>query len=74
MGKEKKKNEVGNRYGMLTVLREYPGCTGNGATWICRCDCGIEIAADAVDLKRGRVKSCGCGFSEAQKRRHKQKD
>lgn len=59
----------------LVALRPYTQRNAAGKIcWICRCDCGIEIAADAVDLKRGRVKSCGCGFSEAQKRRHKQTD
>lgn len=28
--------------------------------WLCRCDCGGEIAVRAGDLKAGRAKSCGC--------------
>lgn len=60
MGKEKKKDEVGNRYGRLTVLREYPGPSGTGATWICKCDCGQEVAVLGIRLRYGIVRSCGC--------------
>lgn len=60
MGAEKKIDETGNRYGMLTVLRYMPGYTGNGAYWLCRCDCGTEVAVLGIKLRYGMVRSCGC--------------
>jgi hypothetical protein len=54
------KNEVGNRYGMLTVLRPYEGLRGCGAIWLCKCDCGNEIMVRASYFKTGHIKSCGC--------------
>lgn len=61
MGTRKvKKNELGNRYGMLTVVAEYPGTSGVGAYWICKCDCGNEIAVRGLSLRSGSTRSCGC--------------
>ena len=57
--KTMEKNEVGNRYGLLTVLRRYPGSM-TGATWVCRCDCGTEVAVLGRSLRSGSVRSCGC--------------
>ena len=53
------KNEVGNRYGLLTVLWQYPGSM-TGAVWVCRCDCGNEVAVRGRSLRSGSVRSCGC--------------
>jgi hypothetical protein len=43
MGMGMLKNEVGNRYGLLTVL----GCAENSSdgrvTWSCECDCGSLV-------------------------------
>ena len=60
MGAEKKKDETGNRYGMLTVLHDLPQYTGTGAYWLCRCDCGTEVAVLGIRLRHGIVRSCGC--------------
>lgn len=61
MGERKlKKNELGNRYGMLTVIAEYPGTSSVGAYWICKCDCGNEIAVRGLSLRSGSTRSCGC--------------
>ena len=56
----KMKDEVGNRYGMLTVDRLWKMDHRNGAIWICVCDCGEEFAVSGKDLRRGNAKSCGC--------------
>ena len=53
------KNEVGNKYGMLTVIGRYGKCK-LGATWLCECDCGNTCAAVGVRLRNGTVRSCGC--------------
>lgn len=53
-------DELGNRYGRLTVL-EYAG-RGNDrhSMWKCCCDCGKEKIIDGVHLRKGRTQSCGC--------------
>lgn len=35
--------------------------------WLCRCDCGNEIVATTIDLRKGDVKSCGCIKKELDK-------
>ena len=55
-----KKNELGNRYGLLTVVKEYPGTSGVGTYWICKCDCGNEVAVRGLSLRSGACRSCGC--------------
>lgn len=58
------KDETGNCYGTLRVLRFY-GSTKQGAAWLCRCDperggCGTEVAVLGVKLRNGNTRSCGC--------------
>lgn len=55
----KTKNEIGNRYGLLTVIglgeikyRRY--------FWTCMCDCGSIVVVDGNHLRMGHTKSCGC--------------
>ena len=48
----------GKRFGALAVLRRAPR-THRLATWVCRCDCGIECIKRGDRLRQGRVKSCG---------------
>jgi hypothetical protein len=55
-----KKNEVGNRYGKLLVVRESPNRFRRYVCWYCICDCGNEIEVDSRALRMGTVKSCGC--------------
>lgn len=56
------KDETGNRYGRLTVLRRYDTSkpSGVGAYWLCRCDCGREVAVLGAKLRNGNTRSCGC--------------
>ena len=51
---------VGNKYGLLTVLR-YTGNDKHGKRrWLCKCDCGKECVVLGSDIKRGHTTSCGC--------------
>ena len=50
---------AGQRFGKLTVLAPADHI-GSRTAWHCRCDCGQEIAATTLDLRRGRRTSCGC--------------
>jgi len=52
-------DEVGNRYGMLTVLAPAPSL-GRGARWLCQCDCGNTITVEGGRLRQGSNRSCGC--------------
>lgn len=56
------KDETGHRYGRLTVLRRYgvKKPSGNGAYWLCKCDCGNEYVAHGIKLRNGNTRSCGC--------------
>jgi len=49
------------KYGALTVLH-FVGNGKNGARWECKCDCGKKKIVDGYLLRRGSVKTCGCGI------------
>lgn len=54
-------NEIGNRYGKLTVIdRGMKPDNSTHAFWKCKCDCGQEIEVNGQNLRNGITKSCGC--------------
>lgn len=53
----KLKDEVGSRYGSLTVLGRC-GTMSASATWNCVCDCGRELVAIGRKLRSGATRSC----------------
>lgn len=56
-------NEIGNKYGRLTVIAEAERpekITSTVAYWKCRCECGKETIVRGAALRNGRVLSCGC--------------
>lgn len=54
-----RKELVGKRFGMLTVL-EYAGKRDGMHRWKCKCDCGNETIVGQTLLQSGKTKSCGC--------------
>lgn len=52
-------NEIGNKYGKLTVIAQAPSKDGR-ARWKCRCECGNEIIVLGKSLRSGNTTSCGC--------------
>lgn len=51
----------GQRFGKLTVVRKHSTDKRNyERVWLCRCDCGGEVAKRSSTLKRGGNKHCGC--------------
>jgi hypothetical protein len=60
------KDETGKTYGRLTVLSREGG-GHKGARWLCECRCGKKRKARGVDLRTGRVTSCGCAARDALK-------
>ena len=53
-------NEIGNKYGRLTVLKETGRDKYGKALWLCKCDCGNTTIVSGVYLRNDQVKSCGC--------------
>lgn len=52
------KDEVGNKYGKLTVLELVN--IDNEYKWKCKCDCGNITYVPGTMLRSGNTKSCGC--------------
>lgn len=50
---------IGQRFGKLTVMRKYSQMHHGSQTWICRCDCGMEVAYSTKELKYGGITDCG---------------
>lgn len=58
------KNQIGNRYGKLTVIQRDQDFSNQrkrkNAFWICQCDCGNTKSILGTKLRNGETKSCGC--------------
>lgn len=55
---------TGERFGFLVAVK-YAGSDGQKSFWRVRCDCGVEKILVASELRRGKVRSCGCQTSIA---------
>lgn len=51
---------TGERYGRLLVIEERGINNLGKRTFLCRCDCGMELVVVAGSLRSGNTKSCGC--------------
>ena len=64
IGRNNKKDLVGQRFGYLTVLEDTGErqAVGNGTTviWLCQCDCGNLTQVTAGHLVSNHTTSCGC--------------
>lgn len=56
-------NLIGQKFGKLTVL-EKSETVNRRSMWLCQCECGKMKILPGVELKRGRIKSCGCLIKE----------
>lgn len=63
-----KENLEGVRFGKLEVIKLYPYSDRHGRYWLCRCDCGQEIAVRQNFLTSGHTKSCGSPECRKQQR------
>lgn len=65
-------NEVGNRYGKLTVISKDDDLSKkrHRAMWICLCDCGNYKTVSSKCLRDGKTKSCGCMLSLGEETIH----
>lgn len=54
------KDEVGNTYGLLTVISQAPHQKGRAVKWNCECSCGKTKSILGRSLRSGNSTSCGC--------------
>ncbi len=52
-------DRTGERFGRLVVVSP-AASKASGTRWLCRCDCGAEIAVFTNALRNGHTRSCGC--------------
>lgn len=50
-------NEIGHKYGSLTVIKYTKDKNGRGA-WLCQCDCGNTKIVRGPDLRKGKITHC----------------
>lgn len=58
------KNEIGNRYGKLTVVSFDHISKSKNVYWKCICDCGLTTVTCGSYLRNGHTTSCGCTKNE----------
>lgn len=65
---------TGERFGLLTAVRDVGSKPGCGRLWLCRCDCGGERIVPLGNLARegsgSGVRSCGCRTRDGSLKRH----
>lgn len=54
----------GQRFGRLIVISRAENGKEWKARWNCSCDCGTQVTVEALNLRQGHTKSCGCLRSE----------
>lgn len=50
-------------FGKLTVLERAGRTKNDNALWLCECECGEKVPANATSLRRGEIVSCGCSIT-----------
>lgn len=64
-----KTDMIGLKFGSLLVTDNAEKQDAKKLSWKCLCDCGKEHVAVGTELRRGKVKSCGCVSREKSKER-----
>jgi hypothetical protein len=59
-------DEIGNEYGLLTVLEFSDKEICDKIHWLCECKCGIQAIVSGADLRSGNTTSCGCLQTESR--------
>jgi hypothetical protein len=62
--KRRFKDETGNRYGMLRVLR-FDEMRNGQPFFACRCECSQQVSVRGANLRSGNTASCGCSRRNA---------
>jgi hypothetical protein len=64
------RDEVGRRYGRLTVVSRAPdNGEWNRRRWYCQCDCGRSVVVQQMSLREGSTRSCGCLSQDSTSKR-----
>lgn len=50
---------TGQKFGYLTVIKRTEN-KGKHTMWLCRCECEKVVTVNGYDLRKERIKSCGC--------------
>lgn len=58
--------KVGSIFGRLEVIEKTEPNKHGQATWLCRCQCGVEKTVRDTSLKIGATSSCGCWRKEIE--------
>lgn len=51
---------TGQKFNRLSVIEKTDMRKNNSVVWECQCDCGNICYISSIDLRKSRVKSCGC--------------
>ncbi len=62
--RQKYRELSGLRFYRLTVIKRDSEPGAKHVQWLCRCDCGSYVKAQASNLTSGKHKSCGCLIAE----------
>lgn len=65
---------VGDKFGMLTVIARAANPSKSQTAWVCQCECGSTKIVRAASLRRGHTKSCGCSTKAMLSASHKKAD
>jgi hypothetical protein len=60
----RKVNLLGQRFGLLIVIKEEPPTPRGHSSWLCQCDCGNQVVRTSTSMKRSQFSSCGCWHRE----------
>ncbi len=58
---------TGQRFGRFTALSIAGKNASGNILWLCRCDCGNEKTVPGSELRRGKIRSCGCLRSDSSR-------
>lgn len=58
--REEVKDMIGQKFGILIVIKRAGKHKDRHAKWLCKCKCGKEKVINGKDLRLGFTKSCGC--------------
>lgn len=53
-------DEVGHKFGRLTVIKHRGSNKWGQAKWLCECECGNKIETTGLHLRSDHTRSCGC--------------
>ena len=67
-GEIKRINELGNKYGKLTVVQDAGSNSKGLRYWFCKCECGTFVKVSGPQLRSGGTQSCGCLKSKGEEK------